>query len=59
MIVLRYLSDSTGALIAPVIYLWLGLKFLSKTWFNLDIVWAISLILVGLFGIFTAHAEHH
>ena len=48
-----------GSVIATVIYFWLGLKFLSKTWFNLDIVWAISLILVGLFGIYSAHAGHH
>ena len=59
IIVLRYVSDSTGALIALVIYLWLGLIFLSKTWFNLAIVGAISLILVGLFGIFSAHAGRH
>ncbi len=36
-----------GGLIATVIYFWLGLKFLSRTWFNLDVVWALSLILVG------------
>lgn len=47
-----------GGVIATIIYFWLGLKFLSRTWFNLDIVWAISLILVGLFGIISAHAEH-
>lgn len=49
---------AAGALIAVVIYFWLGLKFLSKTWFNLDIVWAVSLILVGLFGIFSVHSGH-
>ncbi|MEX3016174.1 hypothetical protein [Gymnodinialimonas hymeniacidonis] len=43
-----------GAVIAVFIYLWLGLKFLSKTWFNLDLVWALSLVLVGLFGIWSA-----
>jgi len=48
-----------GSVIATIIYFWLGLKFLSRTWFNLDIVWAISLILVGLFGIYSAHAGHH
>ena len=40
-----------GAAIAAAIYYWLGLKFLSSTWFNLDVVWALSLIGVGLFGI--------
>lgn len=43
-----------GGAIATVIYFWLGLKFLSSTWFNLDIVWALSLVLVGLFGIYSA-----
>lgn len=47
-----------GGVLATIIYFWLGLKFLSKTWFNLDIVWAISLILVGVFGIYSAFAGH-
>ncbi len=47
-----------GGIIATIIYFWLGLKFLSKTWFNLDIVWAISLILVGIFGIYSTYAGH-
>lgn len=41
-------------LMAFVVYRWLGLKFLSRTWFNLDIVWAISLIVVGGAGIYGA-----
>ena len=47
-----------GGTIAIVIYLWLGLKFLSRTWFNLDLVWALSLILVGAFGIYSVYAGH-
>jgi hypothetical protein len=47
-----------GGVIAVVIYFWLGLKFLSKTWFNLDIVWALSLITVGAFGIYSAYFGH-
>ncbi len=47
-----------GGLIAVIIYLWLGLKFLSKTWFNLDLVWAVTLILVGAFGIWAAVNGH-
>lgn len=42
-----------GGIIATIIYFWLGLKFLSRTWFNLDIVWALSLVLVGAFGIYS------
>lgn len=47
-----------GGIVAVIIYLWLGLKFLSKTWFNLDLIWAISLILVGAFGIYSAMYGH-
>ncbi|WP_172796263.1 hypothetical protein [Loktanella sp. 5RATIMAR09] len=47
-----------GGLIAVVIYFWLGLRFLSRTWFNLDVVWALSLVLVGAFGIYTAKMGH-
>ena len=47
-----------GGLIAAVIYFWLGLKFLSRTWFNLDLVWALSLILVGSFGVYFAVHGH-
>ncbi len=47
-----------GGIIALVIYLWLGLRFLSKTWFNLDILWALSLVAVGAFGLYSAIAGH-
>lgn len=47
-----------GGIIATAIYFWLGLKFLSRTWFNLDIVWALSLIVVGGFGIYSAFGAH-
>lgn len=47
-----------GGVIAIVIYLWLGLKFLSRTWFNLDMVWALSLVMVGFFGVGSALHGH-
>ncbi|MCR9127220.1 MAG: hypothetical protein NXH82_13990 [Rhodobacteraceae bacterium] len=47
-----------GGAIALGIYLWLGLSFLSRGWFNLDLVWAVSLIVVGAFGIHTALSGH-
>jgi hypothetical protein len=47
-----------GGLIAVVIYFWLGLSFISRTWFNLDIVWALSLVLVGAFGIYSVYMGH-
>jgi hypothetical protein len=44
----------TGGLIAYAVYCWLGPEFISRSWFNLDIVWAVSLILVGGLGVLTA-----
>lgn len=37
----------SGGVLALGVYRWLGLRFLSKGWFNLDLVWAVSLVLVG------------
>ncbi|MFD1156641.1 hypothetical protein [Roseovarius aestuarii] len=48
-----------GAAIAVFVYFWFGLKFISKSWFNLDLVWAFSLVFVGAFGIYSAYAGHH
>jgi multisubunit Na+/H+ antiporter MnhB subunit len=45
---------TAGGVIALLVHDWLGLKFLSKSWFNLDFVWAISLILIGAIGLLTA-----
>ncbi len=47
------MSVAGGGLAAGVYY-WLGLRFLQRSWFNLDIVWAVSLIMVGCIGIGTA-----
>lgn len=38
---------AVGGLLAWLVYRYLGLKFVSRSWFNLDAVWAVSLILVG------------
>lgn len=45
----------SGGVFALGVYHWLGLKFLSQSWFNLDVVWAISLILVGAFSLIATH----
>ena len=45
----------SGGLVALGVYHWLGLKFLSKGWFKLDGVWAVSLITVGTISILTTH----
>ena len=38
---------AAGGLLAWLVYCYLGLKFVSRSWFNLDATWAVSLILVG------------
>lgn len=43
-----------GGVIAFAVYEWLGLKFLSKSWFNLDAIWALSLILIGILSLAAA-----
>lgn len=44
----------SGGLIAWAVFKWLGPQFISKSWFNLDVVWAVSLILVGGLGLWGA-----
>ncbi len=48
-----------GAVFAVVIYFWLGLKFLSSAWFNLDRIWAASLVLVGAISIVMLRFSPH
>ena len=36
-----------GGTSAWLVYRYLGLRFISRSWFNLDAVWAGSLVLVG------------
>jgi hypothetical protein len=38
---------AAGGCLAWLVYRYLGLKFVSRSWFNLDTVWAASLVLVG------------
>jgi hypothetical protein len=38
---------AAGGTIAWLVYRYLGLKFVSQSWFNLDAVWALSLVLIG------------
>jgi len=42
----------SGGLIAFGVYRWFGLRFLSRAWFNLDLIWALSLVLVGAISLF-------
>ncbi len=47
----------SGGLVALVVHGRLGLKFLSRSWFNLDILWASSLTAVGALALTFAWAD--
>jgi hypothetical protein len=38
---------AAGGACAWLVYRYLGLKFVSRSWFNLDATWAVTLLLVG------------
>jgi hypothetical protein len=38
---------AAGGATAWLVYHYLGLKFVSRSWFNLDATWAVSLVVVG------------
>jgi hypothetical protein len=46
-----------GGLMAWLVFRYLGLKFVSRTWFNLDALWASSLMLVGAVSLGLAAAR--
>jgi len=45
---------AAGLGMAWAVYRWLGLSFLRRTWFNLDVAWASSLVLAGAAGVWMA-----
>jgi len=46
---------ASGGPIAVAAHRWLGPRFLSRSWFNLDLVWALSLIAVGALSLLAVH----
>ena len=46
-----------GGFSAWLVYRYLGLKFVSRNWFNLDATWAVSLILVGTLALAISLAD--
>ncbi|WGS22682.1 MULTISPECIES: hypothetical protein [unclassified Bradyrhizobium] len=48
---------AAGGCVAWLVYRYLGLKFVSQSWFNLDTVWAVSLMLVGAVALAFGIAE--
>jgi hypothetical protein len=43
-----------GGAMALLVHAWLGLTFISRSWVNLDLVWAASLIMIGGIALMTA-----
>ena len=50
-IVHAFAMFAAGGVLAWLVYRYLDLKFLSRSWFNLDTTWAMSLIFVGAFSL--------
>src|SRR5262249_43210099 len=50
---------AAGGFLAWLVYRYLGLKFLSRSWFNLDATWAMSLIFVGALSLMICLTNRH
>ena len=50
---------AAGGFLAFLVYRYLGLKFVSRSWFNLDATWAFSLVLVGALSLAVSLASWH
>jgi hypothetical protein len=50
---------AAGGGAAWLVYRYLGLQYLSRSWFNLDTVWALSLIVVGAIALAVGLAGPH
>jgi hypothetical protein len=50
---------TAGGVLAWLVYRYLGLKFVSRSWFNLDAIWAFSLVLVGALSLAISLASRH
>jgi hypothetical protein len=50
---------AAGGLSAWLVYRYLGLRFVSRSWFNLDAIWAVSLLVVGAVSLAFCLADPH
>jgi hypothetical protein len=50
---------AVGGSLAWLTYRYLGLKFVSRSWLNLDAIWALSLVLVGMIALVFNLVEWH
>jgi len=48
---------AAGGLLAWLAYRYLGVKLVSRSWFNLDATWALSLLLVGGLSLWISLAQ--
>jgi len=48
---------AAGGILAWLVYRYLGLKFVCRSWFNLDATWAFSLIFVGAISLMVSLAS--
>ena len=57
-ILVSVVHSVAGGLSAWLVYRYLGLRFVSRSWFNLDATWAVSIILVGALSLALSLAQH-
>jgi len=50
---------SAGGLLVWLVYRHVGIKFVSRSWFNLDATWAFSLVFVGALSLAISLASRH
>ena len=50
---------AAGGFLAWLVYRHLGLKFVSRSWFNLNATWAFSIILVGALSLAVNFSSRH
>ena len=50
---------AAGGFLAWLVYRYLDLKFVSRSWFNLDATWAFSLVLVGAISLAISIGSRH
>lgn len=50
---------AAGGVSAWLVYRYLGLKFMSRSWVNLDATWAVSLVLVGGLSLAISLMDQH
>ena len=50
---------TSGGFLAWLAYRYLGLKFVARSWFNLDTTWAFSFVIVGCLSLASSLVSLH